>query len=164
MQRSPMASRVLSRKPASFRVSAWIASCAPDSSHTSRQALMTAGVAPQPSCTLNPMTPARSWSRIDSLDIVAPWPSSPTLTAEPSNASSSEAMCQEPEVTVVALLPSAGPVPPPMSVVTPEPSATSSCSGQMKWTWVSTPPAVRILPLPEMTSVSGPITMSVATG
>ena len=64
-------------------------------------------------------------------------------------------MCQDPGVTVVAVLPSAGPVPPPMSVVTPAASASSICSGQMKWTWVSIPPAVRILPLPEMTSVLG---------
>lgn len=67
-------------------------------------------------------------------------------------------MCHAPGVTVVAVLPSAGPVPPPMRVVTPEARASWISSGQMKWTWVSTPPAVRIRPLPEMTSVLGPTT------
>ncbi|CAM5638063.1 hypothetical protein SALBM135S_02933 [Streptomyces alboniger] len=49
---------------------------------------------------------------------------------------------------VVALLPSAGPVPPPKSVVTPEAGASpSTMVGEMKWMWVSMPPAVRkVLP------------------
>ena len=45
-------------------------------------------------------------------------------------------------------------------VVRPEESAVSIWSGLMKCTWVSMPPAVRILPSPEMTSVATPITMS----
>ncbi len=75
-------------------------------------------------------------------------------------ASNIRARCQRPGVMVVALLPSAGPVPPPIRVVTPEASASSTNCGQMKCTWASTAPAVRILPLPEITSVSGPITSS----
>lgn len=94
--------------------------------------------------------------------MVLPLPSSPMLTGKASSASNALAMCQEPGVTVVAVLPSAGPVPPPIRVVTPAASASRICSGQMKWTWVSTPPAVRILPLPAMTSVSGPMRKSVA--
>ncbi len=58
---------------------------------------------------------------------------------------------------VVAFVPSAGPVPPPISVVIPEASASSTICGQMKWTWQSIPPAVRIRPSPAMISVLGPI-------
>ena len=43
--------------------------------------------------------------------------------------------------------------------VTPDISACSICCGQMKWMWLSKPPAVRILPSPAMTSVPGPMTM-----
>jgi hypothetical protein len=39
-------------------------------------------------------------------------------------------------------------------------SASSICCGQMKWMWLSMPPAVTILPSPAMTSVPGPMTMS----
>jgi hypothetical protein len=41
-------------------------------------------------------------------------------------------MCQGPGVQVVALVPVAGPVPPPIMVVTPEAIAVSICWGQMK--------------------------------
>ena len=63
-----------------------------------------------------------------------------------------------PGVIVVALVPSAGPVPPPITVVMPAASATGICCGAMRWTWLSMPPAVRIRPLPAITSVDGPIT------
>ena len=69
-------------------------------------------------------------------------------------------MCQAPGVTVVALVPSAGPVPPPIMVVTPLVRAVGTWSGEMKWMWVSMPPAVRILRSPAMISVLAPITMS----
>ena len=42
----------------------------------------------------------------------------------------------------------------------PEASASSICCGQMKWIWLSMPPAVRILPSPAMASVPGPTMMS----
>ena len=45
-------------------------------------------------------------------------------------------------------------------MVTPDISASSICCGQMKWMWVSMPPAVRILPSPAMISVPGPMMMS----
>ena len=64
-------------------------------------------------------------------------------------------MCQGPGVQVVAKVPVAGPVPPPSIEVTPDISASSICCGQMKWMWVSKPPAVRILPSPAITSVPG---------
>ncbi len=66
-------------------------------------------------------------------------------------------MCQIPGVQVVANVPVAGPVPPPIIVVTPDISASSICCGQMKWIWVSMPPAVRIMPSPAITSVPAPI-------
>ena len=69
-------------------------------------------------------------------------------------------MCQAPGVQVVALVPVAGPVPPPSIVVTPDMSASSICCGQMKWIWASKAPAVNILPSPAMASVVGPTTMS----
>ena len=69
-------------------------------------------------------------------------------------------MCSGPGVQVVAKVPVAGPVPPPSIVVTPEASASSICCGQMKWMWLSMPPAVTIIPSPAMISVPGPITIS----
>ena len=72
-------------------------------------------------------------------------------------------ICHGPGVQVVAKVPVAGPVPPPSIEVTPDINASSICCGQMKWMWVSKPPAVRILPSPAMTSVPGP-TMIVTPG
>jgi len=66
-------------------------------------------------------------------------------------------MCQGPGVQVVAKVPVAGPVPPPSMVVIPDISASSICCGQMKWMWLSMPPAVRIMPSPAMASVPAPI-------
>ncbi len=64
-----------------------------------------------------------------------------------------------PGVQVVALVPVAGPVPPPIRVVTPLARAVSICWGQMKWMWVSMAPAVRMWPSPAMASVPGPTTI-----
>ena len=69
-------------------------------------------------------------------------------------------MFQGPGVQVVAKVPVAGPVPPPIMVVTPLASASSICCGQMKWIWQSMPPAVTILPSQLMISVPGPMMMS----
>ena len=69
-------------------------------------------------------------------------------------------MCHGPGVHVVANVPVAGPVPPPIIVVTPDISASSICCGQMKWMCASIPPAVTIIPSPAMISVAAPITMS----
>jgi len=62
-------------------------------------------------------------------------------------------------VQVVAKVPCEGPVPPPSIEVTPDINECSICCGQMKWMWLSNPPAVRIFPSPAMMSVPGPITM-----
>ena len=96
-----------------------------------------------------------------SSETVLPLPSSTMLTGQASVDSSIRARFHAPGVTVVALVPSAGPVPPPISVVMPPPSASGSCVGEIMCTWQSMPPAVcRISPLPAITSVDGPITRS----
>ena len=69
-------------------------------------------------------------------------------------------MFHGPGVQVVAKVPVAGPVPPPIMVVTPLASASSICCGQMKWMWLSMPPAVTMLPSQLMISVPGPMMMS----
>ena len=69
-------------------------------------------------------------------------------------------MFSGPGVHVVANVPVAGPVPPPIIVVTPLINASSICCGQMKWMCVSMPPAVTIMPSAAMISVPGPMTMS----
>ncbi len=68
-------------------------------------------------------------------------------------------MFQAPGAQVVALVPVAGPVPPPMSVVIPAASASSTSWGQMKWIWASMPPAVTMRPSPAITSVDAPMTI-----
>jgi hypothetical protein len=45
-----------------------------------------------------------------------------------------------------------------MMVVMPVANASAMIWGQIRWTWESTAPAVRILPLPARISVDGPIT------
>ncbi len=75
-------------------------------------------------------------------------------------ACSIRSICQGPGVQVVAKVPCEGPVPPPSSVVIPAIIASSICCGQMKWMWLSKPPAVTMRPSPAMTSVPGPMMMS----
>jgi hypothetical protein len=101
----------------------------PLASATRRQASIAAGVEPQSSCSLKPETPASSCSHIARSLTVLPLPSRATLTGQASRASSIRATYQPLAVTVVALVPSAGPVPPPMIVVMPDPSASGSCWG-----------------------------------
>jgi hypothetical protein len=158
-----MAASVDSRYPASFRVSVWIATWTPAAWATVRQASIAAGVVPQSSCNLNPAAPARSCSHRPSWLTVLPLPSSTMLTGHCVVEASIMSSQNFPGVTVVALVPSAGPVPPPMSVVIPAASATGICCGAIICTWLSIPPAVRIRPLPAITSVDGPITSSGVT-
>ncbi len=80
---------------------------------------MAAGVEPQSSCTLNPQAPASICSSKGPSTEQLPLPSRPTFTGNPSMASSMRSMFQRPEVMVVPLLPSEGPMPPPKRVVTP---------------------------------------------
>src|ERR671914_512549 len=108
-----MASTVDSRKPASFSVSVWMATCTPDSSATRRQASIAAGVLPQSSCSFNPPAPARSCSQSAPALVVLPFPIRSTLIGRWSIACSMRPIARGPGVTVVALVPSAGPGPPP---------------------------------------------------
>ncbi len=84
----------------------------------------------------------------------------PRFIGKASAACSMRSMFQAPGVQVVAKVPVAGPVPPPVMVVTPLARASSICCGQMKWMWLSKPPAVTMLPSQLMISVPGPMTMS----
>jgi hypothetical protein len=163
IERPPIAASVDSRKPASLSVSVWIATWTPDASATRRHASIAAGVVPQSSCSLNPPAPARSCSHSASVLLVLPFPISSTLIGRWSIACSMRPIARGPGVTVVAFVPSAGPVPPPARVVRPAASATSASPGVMKWTWQSMPPAVRIRPFPAITSVDGPMTSASST-
>ena len=68
-------------------------------------------------------------------------------------------MYDGPGVTVVASVPTDGPVPPPTRVVVPLLSASDLLRAD-EWMWVSMAPGVRILPSPAITSVAGPMTIS----
>ena len=149
-----------STKPDSFSVSVWIATCMSISSATARQLSIAAGVVPQSSCSFNPIAPAATCSRSGSGRLALPLPSRPILTGSSSAASSMRWIFHGPAVQVVALVPVAGPVPPPSIVVTPDISASSTCCGQIMWMCASMPPAVRICPSPAIASVPGPTTMS----
>ncbi len=160
MARPAIAARVSSTKPASLSVSECSATCTPAASATRRQASIAAGVDPQSSCSLKPAAPPRSCSHSAASPTVLPLPSRTTFTGSVSIADSIRARFHGPGVTVVALVPSAGPVPPPISVVMPTPRASGTCCGQIRCTWQSTAPAVRIFPFPARISVPGPITRS----
>ena len=150
---------VVSTKPDSLSVSVWIATCTSISSATDRQASIAAGVVPQSSCSLSPMAPYCTCSRKGSARLTLPLPRKPRFIGNASAASSIFIICHGPGVHVVANVPVAGPVPPPIMVVTPDISASSICCGQMKWICVSMPPGVTIMPSPAMISVAPPITM-----
>ncbi|CPU62707.1 Uncharacterised protein [Mycobacteroides abscessus] len=92
-----------------------------------------------------------------------PLPSSRTFTGSRSSERWIASRCQAPGVTVVAFVPSLGPVPPPATVVMPVASASTTCDGEMRCTCESMPPAVRILPSPLTTSVLGPMCRSGCT-
>ena len=128
------------------------------SSATVRLVSMTAGVVPQSSWSFRPQAPASICFRSGFGRLPLPLPRMPTLIGRPSNAWSIRMMFHAPGVQVVAQVPVAEPVPPPINVVMPEAMAVSICCGQMKWMWVSIPPAVTILPSPAMISVPGPMT------
>ena len=121
---------------------------------------MAAGVVPQSSCSLRQEAPPRIISTSALGCEALPLPANARFIGKASAASIMRARCQGPGVQVVAAVPVAGPVPPPIIMVMPEFSASSICCGQMKWMWLSMPPAVRILPSPAIASVPGPMTMS----
>ena len=80
---------------------------------------MAAGVVPQSSCSLRPQAPASICSLRPAGLLVLPLPKKPRFIGRPSAACSMRPMCHGPGVTVVASVPCAGPVPPPIMVVTP---------------------------------------------
>ena len=135
----------------------WIATCTSMRSATDRQLSMAAGVVPQSSCSFRPMAPARTCSSSGVGRLTLPLPRKPRFIGNASAAASIACRCHGPGVQVVAAVPAAGPVPPPIMVVTPLISASSICCGQMKWMWVSMPPAVTIMPSPAMISVAPPM-------
>ena len=124
---------------------------------------MAAGVVPQSSCSLRPLAPAAICSSSGAGSLALPLPSRPQFTGSGSAASSIRAMFHGPGVQVVALVPSAGPVPPPIIVVIPLDSAWYTCCGAIMWMCASTPPGVAIRCSPAMTSVPGPTTRSGCT-
>ena len=79
-----------------------------------------------------------------------PLPRNPRLTGQASAASQHPLRCStRPGVQVVALVPVAGPVPPPIMRGDARARCASSTScGQMKWMWLSMPPAVTMRPSP----------------
>ena len=160
MPRPLTAAMVFSTKPDSFSVSEWIATCTSVRSATSRQLLIAAGVVPQSSCSFRPITPASICSCNAAGKLALPLPRKPRFIGNASAACSMRSMCHGPGVAVVAKVPVAGPVPPPSMVVTPEDKASSICCGQMKWMWLSIPPAVTMVPSQLITSVPGPMMMS----
>src|SRR5215469_16228427 len=123
---------------------------------------MAAGVAPQSSWSFRPQAPASICSTRPAAVLALPLPKKPRLTGKESAACSIRPRCQGPGVHVVAVVPAAGPVPPPIMVVMPENNASSICCGHMKWICVSIPPAVTRFPSPAITSVPGPMMMSIS--
>ncbi len=85
---------------------------------------MAAGVEPQSSCSFRPIAPAAICSSMPSGIDVLPLPRKPKFIGSPSVAASISSTWRDPGVQVVALVPVAGPVPPPMNVVTPLASAS----------------------------------------
>ncbi len=152
-----MAATVESTYPASLRESECRATCSPNSSAARRAASMAAGCGPP---VLVDLVPGRTGERL--------------LARPAAETVSSLAQQQDVDGQVVqgavrvrevpragrdgrGLRPSLGPVPPPAIVVMPAASASCTCEGEMRWTWVSMPPAVRMRPSPETTSVDGPM-------
>jgi hypothetical protein len=106
---------------------------------------MAAGVVPQSSCSFRPRRRRASAPPAPRAGCVA-LAEKAEVHGEGVGRLQHPPMCQGPGVQVVALVPVAGPVPPPSMVVTPDISASSICCGQMKWMCASMPPAVRICP------------------
>ena len=84
---------------------------------------MQAGVVPQSSWILKPAAPASTCSTSGALPEELPLPSRPKLIGSPSIDRNIISRFHGPEVIVVPLVPSVGPMPPPKKVVTPLDSA-----------------------------------------
>ena len=159
MVRPLKAARAASRNPDSLSVSVCIATCTSYCSATDRHVSMVAGVVPQSSCSFRPQAPPSICCTSPGGSEALPLPRNPKLSGHSSAACSIIRMWKAPGVHVVALVPVAGPVPPPSMVVIPEAMASPTCCGQMKCTCASKAPAVRICPSPATTSVVTPTTI-----
>jgi hypothetical protein len=145
---------VSSTKPDSFSVSVWIITCT--SNRRRRQAVVDgAGVVPQSSCSFSAQAPAEDHLLQRAGSEALPLPAKAEVHREGVGRLDHPLDVPGAGVQVVASVPCAGPVPPPSMVVTPLISASSICCGQMKWMWLSMPPAVRILPSPAMPRCPG---------
>src|SRR5674476_1356260 len=129
MVRPLKALMVSSTKPDSLSVSEWIITCTSYFSATDRQQSIAAGVVPQSSCNFSEQAPALTISSSAAGREALPLPAKPRLTGNASAAWIMRPRCHGPGVQGVALVPAAGPVPPPSHEVTPELSASSTCCG-----------------------------------
>ena len=120
MLRPLKAAIVSSTKPDSFKVSVWIATATSNCSATVRQQSIADGVVPQSSCSLRATAPASIISTSALGWLALPLPKKPRFIGNASAACSMRFKCHGPGVQVVAEVPAAGPVPPPIMVVTPE--------------------------------------------
>ena len=139
----------------------WIATCTSKSSATDRQLSMAAGVVPQSSCSFSRRRRPRSARPAAAGCEALPLPTKPRFIGKASAAWSMRA--EVPGAGRAGGGDGAGGRPGAAAEHggdAADISASSICCGQMKWIWVSMPPAVRIMPSPAMTSVPGPMTMS----
>ena len=93
--------------------------CTSKRSATLSAASIVAGVVPQSSCSFSPIAPARICSSSAAGVAAFPLPRNPRFIGRPCVASIMRCRFHRPGVQVVARVPSAGPVPPPIIVVTP---------------------------------------------
>mmetsp|Transcript_55203 Transcript_55203/g.109697 ORF Transcript_55203/g.109697 Transcript_55203/m.109697 type:complete len:216 (-) Transcript_55203:843-1490(-) len=150
-------------------VSVWIVIATSFWSANVRAVSMTAGVVPQSSCNFRPQAPAAMTSWRPAGSEVLPLPEKPKFSGKASVACSIICTWLGAGVHVVALVPVAGPVPPPYIVVSPEAMASWICWGQMKCTCMSNPPEVTICFSPAIASVLTPtvipgVTPSITSG
>ena len=153
---APERPAMVSTKPLSLSVSVWIATWMSVCSATVRQLSIAAGVVPQSSCSFRPMAPASHLLLQRRRRLALPLPKKPRFIGKASAASSMRWMCQGPACSGGE---GAG----------GWPGAAAEHGGdarhqrlldllrQMKWMWLSMPPAVTIMPSPAITSVPAPI-------
>ena len=147
-----------STKPISLSVCRmWMATCRPAFVADGNAASIAAGWCPSPRAAW-PEAPPRTCLTSPCNDTVLPLPSSSDVHRPESSARCMRARCHGAGVTVVALLPSAGPVPPPIRVVIPPPSASGDDLRADQVHVAVDGAGGGMRPLPAIISVDGPIT------
>ena len=141
----------------------WIATWVSVLSATFNAELIVAGVVPQSSCNFNPQAPASICSNNAGSRESFPFARKPKFIGKLSTDSIILWIFHFPGVHVVALVPSAGPVPPPIIVVVPLQIACVACCGEIKWMWESIVPGVQIVFSPAMISVLDEIIISTSS-